>query len=387
MLGLVMKKLAWLLIIVLVISISLPLLYAYHIWTPADGDIIDEGGFFFGVTFDPTSTDDPKLLIDKVKDYTNLFVINSWDVTTNETWLNEVCDYAANADMKFIVYFDLISVSTYPWHRDWLLGAKTRWGDKFLGIYLHDELGGKQLEDKEYFTNASDYADAARRFLENIESYYSNQFANENNIPLFIADFGLYWWDYLGGYDTVFVELGLLLHNTTQQIAFCRGAANMQGKDWGGIIVAKTNEPPYLGSSQEVYGEMVAAYDAGAKYVIVFNHPKFPADNPYGVLNEENFEALKEFRAYVHSHPRNLTELFEGRVAFILPQNFGWGARRVEDTIWGLWSFDERTPMIWENMNRLTEKYGLKLDIVFEDSRFNPGEKYSTVYYWNSTIA
>jgi hypothetical protein len=110
--------------------------------------------------------------------------------------------------------------------------AQTRWGAKFLGIYLHDELGGKQIDDKEYFINASNYGDAANRFVTNIFSYYSNQFAKNHSIPIFISDYVLYWWDYLGGYDTVFAELGWN-HSITQQIAMCRGAANMQGKNWG----------------------------------------------------------------------------------------------------------------------------------------------------------
>ena len=36
-------------------------------------------------------------------------------------------------------------------------------------------------------------------------------------------------------------------------------------------------------------------------------------------------------------------------------------------------------------MNKLIEKYGLQLDVVYDDARFNC-EKYDQVYYWNSTI-
>jgi hypothetical protein len=377
-----MKTIAWLLLIILAVSAALPFAYWYHASSTTRAD-----EFHFGVTYGFNTTSEAKLLIDQVKNYTDLFVIDSWDVTTNETMLDEICQYAANAGLKFIVYFDLVSRTTYPWHREWLASAKTRWSDKFLGMYLHDELGGKQLDERQFFQNASDYSNAADLFTTNITSFYSTQFAKNNSIPLFTSDYALYWWDYLGGYDTIFVELGLLRHNTTQQIALCRGAASLQGKNWGAIIVAKTNEPPYLGSGQEIYTEMLAAYRAGAKYVIVFNHPRYPAGNPYGVLNEEHFEAMKEFDQYTKAHPRNVEERVDGRVALVLPKDYGWGLRHQEDKIWGVWNApDDKSPLIWENMNKLTQKYGLELDIVFDDHRFNPREKYPVVYFWNDTI-
>ena len=381
-----MKTTALLLLVILAVSTGLPYLYGYQAWRTVAAD-----EFHFGVTYGFNTTEEAKLLIDKVKDYTDLFVVDSWDVATNETMLNEICEYAANAGLKVIVYFDLISgtaypeLSAYPWHKDWLVTAKSRWGDKFLGIYLHDELGGKQLEEKLFFENASDYSDAANRFVANLTNYPSNQFAKNNNIPLFIADFGLYWWDYLGGYDTVFVELGWN-HNTTQQIAFCRGAANMQGKDWGAIIVWKEYRSPYLGSKKEVFDDMLAAYTAGAKYVVVFNHPRYPESNPYGVLAEEHFEAMKEFHDYVRLHPRYVYGRLESRVAFVLPKDYGWGARRIDDNIWGLWPADGKAQLIWKNMNTLTEKYGFELDIVFDDTKFPVEEKYGRVYFWNETI-
>jgi hypothetical protein len=87
----------------------------------------------------------------------------------------------------------------------------------------------------------------------------------------------------MAGYDTVFAELGSN-HSTTQQIAFCRGAANMQGKDWGATITWEYDNLPIWGCSGNL-----AAYTAGAKYVIIFNYPRFPEANPYGILNEDYF--------------------------------------------------------------------------------------------------
>jgi hypothetical protein len=59
--------------------------------------------------------------------------------------------------------------------------------------------------------------------------------------------------------------------------------------------------------------------------------------------------------------------------------------RNIEDKIWGLWPADEKAPLIWENMNKLITKYGLKLDIIYDDPRFNFTEKYLKVYFWNAT--
>ena len=73
-------------------------------------------------------------------------------------------------------------------------------------------------------------------------------------------------------------------------------------------------------------------------------------------------------------------------MAFVLPKDYGWGMRSATDNIWGLWPADEKAPLIWENLNKLVQKYGLKLDIVYDDERFKIGEKYSEVYFWNATI-
>jgi len=327
-------------------------------------------------------------MIDKVKNYTNFFLINSWEIATNETALNEVCDYAAEADLKFIVFFDLISRKAYPWHQTWLETAKEQWGDKFLGIHLRDELGGKQIDDapnNKTVIEAADYSDAANRFISNITSSNSTVDAKSKGIPMFISDYALYWFDYLSGYDTVFVELGWN-HNTTQHIALCRGAADMQSKDWGAIIVWTYYDPPYLASGTEILQDMLAAYRAGAKYVVVFNYPKYPEDNPYGILQEEHFTAMQQFWNYVHDHPQDTNEKVDGQVAFVLPKDYGWGMRHVADNMWGLWPADEKAPLIWENMNKLIQKYGLELDIVYDDPRFNVHAKYSTVYFWNETI-
>ena len=375
-----------LLLIAIIIVASLAFIYVQSTSWEAS---VEKDEFYFGVSFGGQTIQEAKSIIDKVKNYTNFFVIGSYDLSINETALNEVCDYAAQANLKFIVYFDFISRVAYPWHQTWLDTAKERWGYKFLGIYLRDEPGGNQIDGQEPVKNALDYSDAANRFVNNITLSNSMIDAKNKSIPTFTSDYALYWWDYLAGYDTVFVELGWKL-NSTQQIALCRGAANMQCQDWGAIIVWTTYEPPYLGNAQEVYDEMILAYHAGAKYIVIFNYPTYPETNPYGILSEEHFEAMEQFWNYANDNPRENGGKLSGEVALVLPKDYGWGMRRNEyitqDNIWGLWSEDEKAPLILENTGKLLSKYGLNVDIVYEDERFDYRERYSEVYFWNATI-
>ena len=138
----VMKRVVVFLLAIILVSVGLSYAAVYY---SQESSARDE--FFFGVSFGQQTVAEAKVMIDKVKGYTNFFLINNWGIATNETALNEVCDYAAQAGLKFIVFFDLISRVAYDWHQTWLETAKERWGDKFLGVHLRDELGGKQIDD------------------------------------------------------------------------------------------------------------------------------------------------------------------------------------------------------------------------------------------------
>lgn len=198
-----------------------------------------------------------------------------------------------------------------------------------------------------------------------------------------VSDYALYWYDYLAGYNTVFVELGWN-HSTTQQIALCRGAAVNQGKDWGAIITWTYRNPPYLADGEKILEDMIRAYHSGAKYIVVFNFPQYPENNPYGILIDEHFEAMQQFWNYTENYPENRGKTIS-EVAFVLPKDYGWGMRHSEDNIWGLWQADGISKVIWKNMNQLLELYNSKLDIVYDDPRF-VYNNYSKVYLWNSTI-
>jgi hypothetical protein len=118
--------------------------------------------FYVGVTYCGNSTDEAKLLIDKVKNYSNLFVLQSGSLQEFPDEINEIGDYAISSGMYFIVYF---GSSSWWFLRNWLETCEGRWGDWFLGVYYGDELGGKMLDAEAYLwdsnTNSSllKYAD------------------------------------------------------------------------------------------------------------------------------------------------------------------------------------------------------------------------------------
>jgi hypothetical protein len=387
-----MTKRIWLILIaILAIAAFLPIVYWQSV--SIDGSNVP---LLFGVSFGGKTACEAKLLIDEVKGYTNFFLVNSWDLSINETALNEVCDYAAKADLSFIVFFDFISFDPkgYSWHSEWIVKAEEKWKDKFMGIYIYEEPGGKQIDTglfdeftmgrldvPERFANASSYSEAADIFVTELPKDQSFEFLKNNGIPKFTSDYALYWFDYLAGYDTVFVELGWN-HSRYQQIGLCRGAANVQGKEWGAIITWTYDDPPYLASGSEILEDMLIAYRSGAKYVIIFNYPTYPEDNLYGTLSEEHFAAMQQFWTHINEHPEEYGSE-KGQVVFVLPKDYGWGMRWPYDSIWGLWPADNLSSAIWNKMNKLAESYGFQLDIVYNDPQFSFDE-YSEVYYWNS---
>jgi hypothetical protein len=128
---------------------------------------------------------------------------------------------------------------------------------------------------------------------------------------------------------------------------------------------------------------MILAYQNGAKYVVVFDYPKIER---YGILTEEHFDALKKFWNYIHSSPQNYG-VDQGKVAYVLPSDYGFGFRSINDTIWGLWKADERSEKIWDDGNKLLDQYGSRLDIVYDDPEFNNALKshYDRLIFWNET--
>ncbi|MCW4046669.1 MAG: hypothetical protein NWE99_03785 [Candidatus Bathyarchaeota archaeon] len=402
-----MKQVLTLSLILLLVVPTTSLLIA----SPPAADSKTTKPFYVGVTFCGNTTDEAKLLIDRLKNYTNLFVLQSGPISKNETAMNEICDYAVAAGLNIITYFGWLDPAC-PWQTPWINTAKQRYSDHFLGVYYYDEPGGIQLDYNwsHLFTmmrlsNTSIYQahQAAIDAYINGSSMYRNDNLAANiyqyylfsdrglralkncSITTFTSDYALYWWDYKGGYDVMLTQLGW--NDTIQQdIALVRGAARMQGKSWGAIITWKYSEPPYLDSGKEVYAQMLMAYEAGAEYVMVFNYPQLEG-NAYGVMTDEHFEALEQFWNDVVANRNGLRvpDLSEAQAALVLPRNYGWGMRSPDDRIW-YWGPDEESERIWNLSRTLLANYGLRLDIVYEDPLFPVTGRYREVYYWNQPV-
>jgi hypothetical protein len=374
-----MKHLGLFLIVIIVVSaVVLPAAYLSSV----NQSTKSKDDFFFGVTYGQDTVEGAKLLIDKVQNYTNVFVIDSMPISNNEAELNEVCNYAAAKNLSFFVYF--FSLYGSNWQREWVVTANQTWGEKFLGVYLRDEPGGRQIDLREDFNNASSYSEASELYVQAVSTTWSMQFLKEKALPKVTSDYVLYWFDYLAGFDIIFVELGWN-NSRIEQIALCRGAANVQGKSWGAIITLTYQQPPYMETAPETYRDMLTAYDAGAKYILMFNYAIGTQPNQQDVLTDPYFDAMQQFWNYANANPRDLSKN-QAQVAFVLPQNYGWGMRNPNDLIWGIWRTDNISATIWQKMTFLAEKYGLKLDIIYEENSVNLSNYYSKLYYWNQTI-
>ena len=120
-----------------------------------------------------------------------------------------------------------------------------------------------------------------------------------------------------------------------------------------------------------------------APNVVVFNYAK-DMTGPYGTLQDEHFQALERFWNEVVKNPFIAHGRVKAEAALVLPRNYGWGMRRPDDTIWGLWKADSVSQQIWTQLQDKLEQYGQKLDIVYEDSAFPVEGKYGSVFYWDT---
>jgi len=410
---------------------------------------------FVGVAYCGNSVTDGKMLIDKVKGYTNLFVLQSGLLQRDFKSVDELGDYAVSAGMFFLPYFGAYVQNSFS---SWLESAKEKWGDYFLGVYYADEAGGKMLDNYVTFEDSNtgdkikkteygdifvqklngvqinydfngvihlfepsntdinseatfyqngtvdivkaapngfsyqsyqqilsirpfkDVNDAAQRFIErdkvNIDYL-------KNNTKVFTSDYGLYWFDYLSGYDVVFSQVGWNL-TLNQQIAQIRGAAQVQGKEWGVVITWKYQQPPYLDNGTEILSQMRTAYECGAKYIVLFDY--YDSDsNPFGTMKVEHFQALESFWEDVIKNPDEIRGSIKADSALVLPQNYGWGTRWMEDKVWGIFKADNQTGQMWDLMQSTLQREGLKTDMIYADSEFALPSQYQEVYFLNSS--
>jgi len=403
---------------------------------------------FVGVSYGGNSVSEAKQLINKVKSYSNLFILQSGSLQRDPDSINEIGDYAIAADMYFMPYFgNYIEASLSTW----LNSAKQRWGDNLIGIYYRDEIGGKMLDNYYTFTDSTTgdsitktrygdivvektngkiiqyefngninlyeptsngegihstyYPDGTVTFKEpgakatttyqqlsktrpfQTEDEVAQQLIDrnkadfnflKNSTTVFSSDYVLYWYNYKAGYDTVLTQLGWNI-SLNQQISLCRGAAVTQKKDWGVIVTWRYTTPPYLDSGEEIFNQLKTSYECGAKYFVLFNFYEEGASNPYGTLKNEHFNALKRFWNDVVQNPRVVHGAIKADSALVLPKNFGGGLRWREDAIWGVFKPDETSGKIWDLTQLSLNKYGYRLDIIYDDPAYSLSPDYKNI--------
>jgi len=113
--------------------------------------------FYVGVTYCGSSVEEAKELIDKVKNYTNLFILQSGTLQ-HVSQMEEIGDYAIASNLKFAAYTSgyLLPLSYYS-SAEGVNAAKERWGEDFIGIYYYDEPGGDMLDESFYSLGTAEY--------------------------------------------------------------------------------------------------------------------------------------------------------------------------------------------------------------------------------------
>lgn len=384
-----------LVVILLIAIITLTILFTRD----ALNDQSSARPFYLGVeyAYGVNQTDQVQLaeiqgLVQKVKTYTNLFVLGTVTLTFNQTALNEACDYIYQNKLSFIVLFTGSDMYNYN-IRQWMYNATTRYGDKFLGVYKYDEPGGNQLDNtrfqlinKTVIEPTATNSDIAANYVGNL-TFMIDYYQNNAHVNLSTADYGLYWFNYKSHYHTIYAEF---VGNESRQriIALDRGAATAFGKDWGVIINWKYNQDPYLESGSDLYEDLALAYSSGAKYAILFSYPTYPDNNLFGIIQDEHFDALEKFWNTLRTNPASFGKN-EAIAAYIVPRDYGFGFRHENDTIWGLKPADALSAKLFNDANFvLPAKYGSRFDVLYDEpEKISPLlDNYSVVYYWNQTI-
>ena len=334
--------------------------------------------------------------IDKVASYVNLIILGSLKLTNDTEKLTRVCDHIYQKGLYFIVYvgFGEGAENAPPRgpNSQFFKNAIDWYGDKFLGVYLFDEVGGKLMDGAHSInlTAANTYSEAAILYTHHLNFYLGNisQYYAPAEFQLYTSDYALYWYNYISGYDVVFAEY---VGNQSRQIAtgLCRGAAKTMNKNWG-VIITWSHEPDlFVENPDQLYSDMVLAYQNGAKYIIVFNSPEDfdTPDQAIGTLTPEHFEKMKQFWTYAHREPA--VEQYPANTAYVLPRDYGYGFRGPDDKIWGKWEAEFNLfPEIWADVQDLLEMHVLSLDIIYETRIASQSINlpYRRLIFWNGTV-
>ena len=83
------------------------------------------------------------------------------------------------------------------------------------------------------------------------------------------------------------------------------------------MITWKYNETPYLDSGDQIYNQMLTSYEAGARYITIFDYP-YDKGNEYGTMTNDQFNAMQRFWNDVTQ--KKFTDLSSPEAVLILPR-------------------------------------------------------------------
>ena len=84
-----------------------------------------------GIAFCGNTTSEAKLLIDRVKGYTNLFILNSGGnpISQDQAAIEEICDYAFVHDLNIILNLGHESTRSWFWNLTSIDGIMQQWSE------------------------------------------------------------------------------------------------------------------------------------------------------------------------------------------------------------------------------------------------------------------
>ena len=157
--------------IILIVVILIPLLIISLFLTCVSFDE-SSPDVFVGIIAAYDNVEEIKMLVDEANSYINTIIIGSSGITHNFTKLNDVCQYIYDRGMYFTIYSHPVDEpDELVIQRQWVVDAKPRWGDQFLGLYAFDEPGGRQLDNatlkvvRDEYWFADNWIDASDKFV------------------------------------------------------------------------------------------------------------------------------------------------------------------------------------------------------------------------------